>query len=114
MECRIELEYAIGERVAPAEIIEEPAVDLGITQSNLLNASRRSGEIGNIDDKIVYIAKLFNEEMHILVRSDVNDIHELQDKPVNFGAEGSGTEITSTPFGDRIARICAMPAGLVR
>ncbi len=36
MERRIELEYAIGEGVAPAEIIEEPAVDLGITQG-LLN-----------------------------------------------------------------------------
>src|SRR5262245_28185291 len=36
MECRIEMEYAIGERIAPAEIIEEPAVDPGITQG-LLN-----------------------------------------------------------------------------
>ena len=36
MERRIQLEYAIGEGVAPAEIIEEPAVDLGITQG-LLN-----------------------------------------------------------------------------
>ena len=36
MERRIELEDAIGEGVAPAEIVEEPAVDLGITQG-LLN-----------------------------------------------------------------------------
>lgn len=36
MERRIELEYAIGEGIAPAEIIEEPAVDLGITKC-LLN-----------------------------------------------------------------------------
>ena len=36
MERRIELEYAIGEGVAPAEIIEEPAVNLGITKG-LLN-----------------------------------------------------------------------------
>src|SRR3954453_7437195 len=45
-------------------------IDLGITQSNLLNAFRRSNEIGSIDDKIVYIAKLFNEEMHLVVRAD--------------------------------------------
>jgi TRAP-type uncharacterized transport system substrate-binding protein len=32
--------------------------------------------------------------MHILVRADVNDIQELKGKLVNFGAEGSGTEIT--------------------
>ena len=36
MERRIELEDPIGEGVAPAEIIEEPAVDLGVTQC-LLN-----------------------------------------------------------------------------
>ena len=45
-------------------------VDLGITQSILLSAARRSNEIGSIDDKIVYIAKLFNEEMHLVVRAD--------------------------------------------
>jgi hypothetical protein len=36
MKCRIELEYPIGEGVAPAEIIEEPAVNLSVTQG-LLN-----------------------------------------------------------------------------
>ena len=30
----------------------------------------------------------------MLVRSEVNDIKELNGKPVNFGARGSGTEIT--------------------
>ena len=45
-------------------------IDLGITQSNLLNSLKRSNEIGKIDDKIVYIAKLFNEEMHLVVRAD--------------------------------------------
>jgi hypothetical protein len=36
MEGRIEMEDPIGEGVAPAEIIEEPAVDLGIAKC-LLN-----------------------------------------------------------------------------
>ena len=70
-------------------------VDMGITQANLLKHFARTGELGpNLIDQIAYVAKLFNEEMHILVRSEVNDIQELKGKPVNFGAEGSGTEIT--------------------
>ena len=70
-------------------------VDMGITQANILKHFAKTGELGpNFIDQIAYIAKLFNEEMHILVRSDVNDIHELKANPVNFGAEGSGTEIT--------------------
>ena len=50
-------------------------VDLGITQSVLLDEFRSSGEIGNIDDKIVYITKLFNEEMHLVVRADSGNRH---------------------------------------
>jgi TRAP transporter TAXI family solute receptor len=70
-------------------------VDMGVTQANLLKHFAKTGELGpNLQGQIAYIAKLFNEELHILVRSDVNDIHELSGKYVNFGAEGSGAEIT--------------------
>jgi TRAP transporter TAXI family solute receptor len=71
-------------------------VDMGITQANILKHFASTGELGpNIVSQIAYVAKLFNEEMHILVRSDLPDIKALEGKPVNFGAEGSGTEITS-------------------
>ena len=67
-------------------------VDMGITQANILKHYAKTGELGsNFIDQVAYIAKLFNEEMHILVRSDVNDIQELKGKAVNFGTEGSGT-----------------------
>ena len=66
-------------------------VDMGITQANLLKHFDRTGELGpNLRERIAYIAKLFNEEMHVLVRSEVNDIQDLKGKPVNFGASGSG------------------------
>lgn len=79
-------------------------IDLGITQSNLLNAARRSGEIGNIDDKIVYIAKLFNEEMHLVVRDDsgITSIDELAGKTVNFSDIGSGTQLSSRDIFQRL------------
>jgi len=72
-------------------------VDLGITQANLLSAFRRSGELGNLDARIVYIAKLFGEEMHVAVRadSDVRSLAQLAGKRVNFGALGSGTQLTA-------------------
>jgi TRAP transporter TAXI family solute receptor len=70
-------------------------VDMGVTQANLLKHFDKTGELGpNLKSQIAYIAKLFNEELHVLVRSDVNDIRELNGKYVNFGAEGSGAEIT--------------------
>jgi uncharacterized protein len=72
-------------------------IDLGITQAGLLNTFRRSNEIGNIDDKIVYIAKLFNEEMHVVVRadSDITSLDQLAGKKVNFSDIGSGTQLST-------------------
>ena len=66
-------------------------VDLGITQSNLLGYYKRTNEIGTIDDKIVYIAKLFNEEMHLIVRADggITSLADLAGKKVNFSDVGS-------------------------
>ncbi|HZP09237.1 TAXI family TRAP transporter solute-binding subunit [Methyloceanibacter sp.] len=70
-------------------------VDMGVTQANILKYFARTGELGpNFIDQVAYVAKLFNEEMHILVREDVNSVDDLKGRPVNFGAEGSGTEIT--------------------
>jgi TRAP transporter TAXI family solute receptor len=72
-------------------------IDLGITQSIILNQFRESNEIGNIDDKIVYIAKLFNEEMHVVVRADsgITSLEQLEGKKVNFSDIGSGSQLSS-------------------
>lgn len=71
-------------------------VDLGITQSIILNEFRQSNEIGNIDDKIVYLTKLFNEEMHIVVRADsgIASIEDLNGKKVNLSDVGSGSQLS--------------------
>jgi len=84
-------------------------VDVGITQSNLLNLYQRSKEIGALDDKIVYIARLFNEEMHLIVRADSNiaSIEQLDGKTVNFSDVGSGTQLTAR---DVFRRIGVKPA----
>jgi TRAP transporter TAXI family solute receptor len=79
-------------------------VDLGITQSVLLTGYRKSNEIGPIDDKIVYLAKLFNEEMHLIVRegSGITSIDQLAGKKVNFSDIGSGTQLSSRVIFERL------------
>ena len=67
-------------------------VDIGLTQTNILNSFRRSNErLGQFDDKIVYIAKLFNEEVHLVAKSDITSIAQLKGLKVNLDARGSGT-----------------------
>jgi uncharacterized protein len=70
-------------------------VDLGFAQTNILGYFRRTGEIGNLDDKISYIAKVCNEEVHIVVRSDITSLEQLGGKKVNFNTDGSGTQLTA-------------------
>ena len=70
-------------------------VDMGITQANVLKHYAKTGELGSdFMGQIVYVAKLFNEEVHIVVRPDVTDIKQLKGKVVNLGEPGSGTAIT--------------------
>jgi TRAP transporter TAXI family solute receptor len=79
-------------------------IDLGITQSNLLNRMRRTNEIGNLDDKIVYIAKLYNEEMHFIVRADsgIQKLEDLDGKTVNFSDVGSGTQLSTRDIFEKL------------
>jgi uncharacterized protein len=67
-------------------------VDVGLTQTNILNSFRRSNEsMGQGDDKLVYIAKLFNEEVHLVAKPDITSITQLKGLKVNFDSRGSGT-----------------------
>jgi uncharacterized protein len=79
-------------------------VDLGISVTPVLTAFRRSGELGNIDDKIVYITKLFDQEMHVLVRADsgMTSLEQLRGKTVNFSDAGSATDLSARDIFGRL------------
>jgi TRAP transporter TAXI family solute receptor len=71
-------------------------VDMGLTQANVLRHFAKSGELGsNFVNQITYVAKLFNEEIHILAGPGITSLKDLNGKQVNFGTEGSGTDITA-------------------
>ncbi|MGZ6205924.1 MAG: TAXI family TRAP transporter solute-binding subunit [Candidatus Binataceae bacterium] len=77
-------------------------VDLGIAASNTLGYFRRTGELGNIDDKIVYITKLYNEEIHFIARPEITSIEQLRGKKVNFNFVNSGTQLSARDVFDRL------------
>jgi uncharacterized protein len=77
-------------------------IDLGLTQSNVLSYFRRTNEIGPIDGKIVYVARMFTEEMHIVVRSDITAIEQLRGKRVNLSDFGSGTYFSGRDVLERL------------
>jgi len=77
------------------DILHLRGVDLGITQSDIMNFLKKSPEFGaNIDDRMHYIAKLYNEELHILAGPGIESIKDLEGKKVNFSDAGSGTQFS--------------------
>lgn len=78
------------------DILHLRGVDLGITQSNIMRYLKRTGELGaNIDERLAYIAKLYNEELHILAGEGINSLRDLDGKRVNLSDVGSGTQFST-------------------
>ena len=62
----------VGKGVAQnvKDVLFMRGIDMGITQANVIKYYARTGELGsNFIDQVVYIAKLFNEEVHFVVPS---------------------------------------------
>jgi TRAP transporter TAXI family solute receptor len=78
------------------DVLHLKGVDLGITQSNILSYLKRTGEFGsNIDQRVAFITKLYNEEMHVLAGPGITRLQDLSGKKVNFSDVGSGTQFST-------------------
>jgi TRAP transporter TAXI family solute receptor len=78
------------------DVLHLKGVDLGITQSNILSYLKKTGEFGtNIDQRIAFITKLYNEEMHVLAGPGITRLQDLSGKKVNFSDVGSGTQFST-------------------
>ena len=70
-------------------------IDIGLTQLSILNSLRSSNQtLGQYDDKIVYISKLFNEEVHLIAGREITSIEQLNGRKVNIDEVRSGTSYT--------------------
>jgi TRAP transporter TAXI family solute receptor len=77
-------------------------VDLGFAQTNILDYYRRSGEIGSVANKLVYIAKICNEEIHVIARSEITSLEQLRGRKVNFTTDDSGTRLSAHEIFERL------------
>ena len=71
-------------------------VDVALTKSESLDYFRRTRKI-NLKDKIHYIARLYDSELHILARPEIHSIEDLRGRKVNIGPEGNAS-VTTVPI----------------
>ncbi|RTL72350.1 MAG: C4-dicarboxylate ABC transporter substrate-binding protein, partial [Hyphomicrobiales bacterium] len=66
------------------DLLHLRGIDLAITQSNIMSYLKKTNEMGpNIDQRVAYIAKLYNEELHVLAGPGIRRIQDLAGKKVN-------------------------------
>jgi TRAP-type uncharacterized transport system substrate-binding protein len=76
-------------------------IDMGVVDSGFLQAYKEKDPVlyGNIEQRVQYIAKLLNSELHLLAPRSVKSYEDLQGKKVNLWKPASVTAaVTSSVF----------------
>lgn len=85
-----------------SDIMLLKGIDVGIVQSDAMAYSRRQQLFPRLDQSIQYIAKLYDEEVHILARKDIARMDDLAGQKVNVDVRGSGTSMTASVVFDAL------------
>jgi uncharacterized protein len=75
-------------------------IDMAILQIDVLDYARQQKLFPGIEDWVTYIAKLYNEEFHLLARKDITGVTDLANQKVNVDLRGAGTAITAARLFD--------------
>lgn len=71
-------------------------IDMAILQIDALDYAKEQRLFPGIEGSITYVAKLHNEEFHLLARREIQNITDLANKSVNVDSRDSGTAITAS------------------
>ena len=75
-------------------------IDMAILQTDVLDYARQQNLFPGIESWASYIAKLYNEEFHLLARPDIKTVSDLANQKVNVDSRGAGTTITAARLFD--------------
>ena len=71
------------------DVLTLAGADMAIAPIVLVDRLRGTRTTADIQNKLVYITPLFVEEFHLLARSEIRSLSDLEGKRVNLGEEGS-------------------------
>jgi ABC-type branched-subunit amino acid transport system substrate-binding protein/TRAP-type uncharacterized transport system substrate-binding protein len=91
-----------GSVQAVADILLLRGVDAGIVRKDTLAYLERKGFADNIRSQFVYVAKMFNEEMHVLAPKGIQTMKDLDGKTVAVDLPDSSTFVTSINVFERL------------
>jgi len=80
-----------GAKETVTDLLFARGIDVGTVQTDVLAALKQKPPFPDVEKFLQYIAKLYDQEIHILARNDIHSLSDLRDKRVNFGTYESGT-----------------------
>ncbi|MBV1704883.1 MAG: hypothetical protein KGI57_09675 [Hyphomicrobiales bacterium] len=73
-------------------------IDLGFVGSDALAAMKADPKVGDVSGQLVYVARLFNNEVQLIAGPAITDVKQLAGKKVNFGQVGSSADAIGKPM----------------
>jgi TRAP-type uncharacterized transport system substrate-binding protein len=77
-------------------------IDMAILQADILDYAREQQRFPGIEGYVTYVTKLYNEEFHLLARTEIKNTADLVNKKVNVDLRDSGTAIMAGRLFDRL------------
>ena len=85
-----------------SDILNVRDVDVAIIQSDSLSVLRQNPALVGLTKNVSYLAKLYDEEVHILARADIASAADLTGKRVETDERGTGTSLTASVIFDAL------------
>ncbi len=78
-----------------SDILYLRGIDIGFVQADALAYAKQHNMFPGLTQNIRYIAKLYDEEVHVLARKDITKLADLAGQRVNVDVAGSGSAMTA-------------------
>jgi branched-chain amino acid transport system substrate-binding protein len=91
-----------GSVQAVADVLLLKGIDAGIVRKDTLAYLERKDFANDIRNQFVYVAKMFNEEMHVLAPRSIQSMKELDGKTVVVDLPDSSTFVTAINVFERL------------
>lgn len=78
-----------------SDILYLSGIDIGFVQADALTYAKQHNLFPGLTQHIRYIAKLYDEEVHVLARKDITRLADLNGQRINVDVQGSGSAMTA-------------------
>jgi TRAP-type uncharacterized transport system substrate-binding protein len=78
-----------------SDLVSLRGIDMAILQTDMLDIMRQQKTVPGLESRFTYVARLYNEEFHLLAGPNVASVGDLAHRRVNVGIPGSGTGVTA-------------------